>query len=203
MSSFRLNTVAALLVACGLFGGTPQAVDAHPHVWIHALVTLVVDRGRITAARVAWTFDEFYSTTLLRAFDTDRDQSFSDSEVRRLRAEAFEGVKGLGYFTHITIDGKKVPVQRVEDFSAAVRKGRVVYRFAVPLSTPIDPIKNRVTVSVFDESYYVAIAFSQVEIRHEGSQVTACRVDMQEDRTNPLYFGAAYPQMAVVQCRPM
>jgi ABC-type uncharacterized transport system substrate-binding protein len=202
MANVRLTTVVALLAACAVAGGLVQAGHTHPHVWIDASVTLVFERGRITAVRAAWAFDEFYSTTLIRAFDADRSGSFSESEVRRLRAEAFDGVNGLGYFTHITIDGKKVPIQRVEDFSAAVRKGRVVYRFTVRLPTPIDPVKSRVTVSVFDETYYVDIAFTQVEMRHEGVQATVCRVEMHENRSNPLYFGAAFPQLAVLTCSP-
>jgi ABC-type uncharacterized transport system substrate-binding protein len=198
----RLFAAVVLLTACAFAAVPVSNGHAHPHVWIDASVTLVLDRGRIVAARVGWVFDEFYSVTLLRAFDADRSQSFSPAETRRLRAEAFENVSGFGYFTHITVDGKKLLTQRVEDFSAAVRKGRVIYRFTVPFPTPVDPAKNRVTVSAFDETYYVDMTFAQVEIRHGEVQTRDCRVDMQEDRSNPLYFGAAFPQLAVLTCSP-
>jgi ABC-type uncharacterized transport system substrate-binding protein len=90
----------------------------------------------------------------------------------------------------------------VSDFSAAVVKGRVVYRFTVRLPSPVDPVGTAIALSVYDESYYVEVAFAEEDpIRFEGGADTLCRYDVREDRNTPIYYGMVFPQQVRLECR--
>ncbi len=192
--------VSALLLLAIL--STPPAVGAHPHIWIDAVATFVFDRGKVAAIRFEWTFDEFYSDVLLDKFDPNKDRKFDEKETREIQAQAFANLKDSNYFTYIRVGGKHVPIREITAFSAAVMKGRVVFRFTVALPSPVDPVTTPLLLSVYDETFYVEVIFDdQVPVRFDGKRDSKCEFDIREDKNTPLYFGMVFPQQIRLFCK--
>lgn len=184
-----------------ILGGATGA-DAHPHVWIDTVATFVFDRGKVVSIRLEWTFDEFFSESLLDSIHSKKKGRLDAKEIKELYEKDFANLKNYEYFIHLRLGGKKLPVREVSDFSAAVVKGRVVYRFMVRLPSPVDPVGTAIVLSVYDESYYVEVAFAEEDpIRFEGGGDALCRYDVHEDRNSPFYYGMVFPQQVRLDCR--
>lgn len=173
---------------------------AHPHLWIDAAATVLFDKDRVTGIRFQWTFDEFFSAGVIGEFDKNSNKSFDANEIEPLRVGAFEGTKEVGFFTDIILnDTDKFDIQTTTDFAARIEKGVVIYEFTVPFSDPIDPAK--LTVSVYDMSYFVDIGFQGHEpIKLTGDGSANCSASLTEDRMNPIYGGVVYPKKVQLQC---
>ncbi len=193
--------LAGFLVLLG-FIATVSDGWSHPHVWIDTVATFVFDRGKVVAVRLEWTFDDFFSDFLLSKYDTNKDRRFDEKEVKQIQEQAFSSLKDLNYFTHIYIANKKLALREVSDFSADYHQGKAVYRFTIPLPSPVDPMTVPVDLSVYDESFYVDVRFDQAEpIRFHGTAGSPCRYWMHEDKNNPIYFGMVNPQRVQLQCK--
>jgi len=197
-----LRRFGACILALVAIVGAAADSGAHPHIWIDTVVTFVFERGKVVSLKLEWTFDEFYSDVLLDGLPTSKKGRLDDKAVKELYERDFVTLKDSGYFIHLRLGGKKLPIQEVSDFSATVREGRVVFRFTVRLPSPVDPVATAVVLGVYDESYFVDVAFDKEHpIRFEGNPDTACRYDMREDRNNPIYFGMVFPQQLRLDCR--
>ena len=192
------------LFLTGLFtvlAGAEQPARAHPHLWIDAAGTVILEKDKVTAIRFQWTFDEFFSAGVIGEFDKNNNKMFDADEIEPLRAGAFEGTKEVGFFTDIQIKGEKFVIETTRDFTARIEKGVAVYEFTIPLSQPAAPAT--LTVSVFDQSYFVDIAFQGNEpMKLSGDGSAECAIQITEDRTNPIYGGVVYPKKASLQCPP-
>lgn len=64
-------------------GLAPTAPAAHPHIFVDAGLTLVVEDGIVTAVEVTWLYDELYTLILLEDYnlDPDFDLVLTDDEV--------------------------------------------------------------------------------------------------------------------------
>lgn len=163
-----------------LLAGAPSLALAHPHVWITNLTTLLFQGDKLAGVRLEWTFDELFSDTLIREFDENKNRKLEPEEIKLIQKETFPYLQKFQFFTHILLDGKKVPVTEVHDFSAAViGKETVRYRLTVRLPAPVDPRRVPVTVNVFDDSYYVDFVHEKKDpVRIEGAQAGACTYRM-------------------------
>ncbi len=181
--------------------GAASDAGAHPHVWIDTVATFVFERGKVVSIKLEWTFDEFFSESLLDSIHPKKKGTLDAKEIKELYEKDFTNLKNYDYFIHLRLGGKKLPIREVSDFSAAVLKGRVVYRFTVRLPSPVDPVATGIALGVYDESYYVEVAFAKEEpIRFEGGPDGACRYDVHEDRSTPIYYGMVFPQQVRLDC---
>ncbi len=55
--------------------------DAHPQVWIETVATFVFDRGKVVGIKLEWTFDEFFSESLIDTFDPKKKGRFDEKAV--------------------------------------------------------------------------------------------------------------------------
>jgi ABC-type uncharacterized transport system substrate-binding protein len=201
LGSTLLRLGVCLLALVAILGAATDT-SAHPHIWIDTVVTFVFDRGKVVSLRLEWTFDEFYSDVLLDGLDTNKKGRLDEKAVKELYERDFATLKDSEYFIHLRLGGKKLPIREVSDFSATVLKGRVVFRFTVRLPSPVDPAATAIALGVYDESYFVDVAFAEEHpIRFEGSPDAACRYDVREDRNNPIYFGMVFPKHLQLDCR--
>jgi ABC-type uncharacterized transport system substrate-binding protein len=190
------------LAALVAFGTGVRPAGAHPHIWIDVVATFVFENAKVTGVQFQWTFDEFFSAGVISEFDKNKNKTFEGAEIEAVRTGAFEGVKEVGYFTDVLIDEKKVDITETKDFSAAVAKGSAVYHFTVPLAEPLDPAKTALAVTVYDKAYFVDIAFQGAKdaLKLTGSGSEACKVELFDDRSNPLFGGVVFPKKARLQC---
>jgi nickel/cobalt transporter (NicO) family protein len=98
---------AGALLACA---GRAEPVGAHPHVWIDAVVTFVFEDGQLVGLRHHWKFDEFFGSFVIEEHDDNGDGAFDAAEVSAIRDTAFSNLREYDYFTHVHIDGDKLPL---------------------------------------------------------------------------------------------
>ncbi|MCX7353687.1 MAG: DUF1007 family protein [Alphaproteobacteria bacterium] len=195
MRRIRLLLLSALL-ACAAF----VPARAHPHIWIDAVATLVFAESKLTGVRIQWTFDELFSSALRDQFDPNKTGKFDGQALANLKADATNGLKEFNWFTHLTIGGKKLVVAEGKDFSATIEGDRVVYRFTVPVVPSVNPAATPVTLSLYDQSFYIDVALAKENpVRIEGA--TPCKTAIVTDKGNPLYYGMFFPQRIDLVCK--
>ena len=194
--------VAASVAFSAAFFAASDAARAHPHVFVDSRSTVVVEDGKITAIRHEWRFDEIFSAFFIQDFDTDADGAFSAEEIAQLEINAFSNLKDFGYFTRVMVGDDVIPLVDYESFSARIDDGAIYYDFTVLLTEPVAADGDSLAIGVYDESYYVDMAYEKTDpIRFSGDD-NGCAYEMKKDPANPIYFGMVVPTVAVVTCNP-
>ncbi len=151
--------VAALcpFVAALALGAAPA--HAHPHVWIDLRSKVVFDdQGRVTALRVDWLFDEFYSAYAVAAMK--RVDGVPDpADLMALARINLDNLREYAFFTDVRADGRRIVPKRATDPASDFDGKRLRLAFTVPLPEPLDPRKQSVTFAVYDPTYYIEIAY--------------------------------------------
>jgi ABC-type uncharacterized transport system substrate-binding protein len=177
-----------LIVPMILFAVCVSPIFAHPHVTLDARIQFEFEGNRCLGFWEDWTFDAFFSATVINDFDANRDGTFSDAESRKVHDGAFINLYKYGFFTLIRQGGKRVSPDSVERFSASVRKGRLVYRFYVPLEGK--GYGNDFAVAVFDTTYYCAVRYPDdavtMEQKVEGAPIPVWTHGV--NKSYPVYY---------------
>ncbi len=196
-----LRTAVALAALALQPALLPAPAAAHPHVFIDAVTTFRFDQKKITGVELRWHFDDLYSSVLIHDFDTNHDGAFDPAEVERVQAGAFVALKSSGYFTHLWVDNTERTIENVREFQAYILGGRVFYQFVIEVNPPVDPVKHRLTVGVFDPGYYVAFEMEPPRpVLFAGQPRPSCRYKVYLDEEHPIYFGAVSPHAIRLNC---
>lgn len=180
----------------------PYCLSAHPHIFIDNTVTIVFDHNGLAGIKAQWVFDEMYSSMLVHDFDENKDGTFSDTEIEKIRQDAFSNLEDYNYFTHIVINGKKFKVKRVKDFSARLDKDRIVYSFFVPCHVSANSSYKGIKISMYDITYYVAISLvGEDPVRYDKPSHIDCTYKIFEDTKNAYYYGQIFPQAILLKFR--
>jgi len=178
-----------------------NAASAHPHVWIDAKATLVFEQGKITAIRMHWTFDPLFTMLVMGHHDKDKDKKINKAEAADIEVNAFSNLKNFSYFTHLRLDGTPAKVSRVTGFKPSFTGEKLVYEFTVLLDKPIDPLKTRFGVGVYDETYYIEIQFDEkAPVAVTGAGSAGCKHTIAEYKKNAFYNGIIFPRIATLSC---
>jgi ABC-type nickel/cobalt efflux system permease component RcnA/ABC-type uncharacterized transport system substrate-binding protein len=156
-----LWALAVLLVPAG-------RVQAHPHVYVDAALTFVVNESGLSAIRQQWLFDDIFSQAILADLGLDAASLETPAGQEAIREGAFAYLANYGYFTRIVSGGKTIPVTRVEGFRASLTEGRLVYAFTIPLDLAFERIRD-FRVGVFDKDYYTDILLVADAVKYEIS----------------------------------
>lgn len=179
----------------------PSASESHPHVWIDAVATFVFEERALIGLRHHWAFDEFFGSFVIEEHDHDGDGTFDPDELASLRAGAFDNLRNAGYFTHVRVDGEKVPLERVEDFAARIEDGVLIYDFLLPLPAPVDVASSDFEAGVYDVEYYVEVLLDENDpVRFEGMPSGMCIFEIRADADNPIYYGMVHPPVITLNC---
>jgi len=210
------RAAAIVLVLCVALVVGHRTASAHPHVWIDLRTTVVLDaEGRVTAIDQEWLFDPIYSAYAVAGADPESDagrQALAD-----LVAESMRNLHPYDYFSRVRVDGARQAFERVREYAADLREGRLLYRFTLPLAEPVDPAAHDVDVAVFDPTYYIemlhlegdVVAFSGANPAGCGARIIAPTPDMETvvfarslDRGAPPddTLGAQFAELVVVTC---
>lgn len=132
----------------------PATVSAHPHVFIDAKVTLLMDDHGLSGIREHWLFDEMFTRALLADLDLPLDDTTPDWSDK-VKTGAFDNLRYSGYFTKIFSGGEEVSPAEPTEFVATLRPDRrLVYEFVLPVDIAA-PAAFR--VAVYDKEYYADI----------------------------------------------
>lgn len=181
--------ISGLVLILGSLAGWGSA-RAHPHVWVDTVTGFVVTNGKVTGLHLRWTFDELFSASLLEEFHLRAGKSLSPENIRSLENGAFRATAEQGYFTHIRLDGKPVSGLKPRDFSARLDGALISYEFILPLPQPIDPRTTRLSIVLYEQSYYVDVMPAERNPTFfEGDGLLTCRALVGEDADMTIFYG--------------
>ncbi|TDR51149.1 ABC-type uncharacterized transport system substrate-binding protein [Halomonas ventosae] len=148
--------IGMLCLAAGLL--LPLAAAAHPHGWIDLRMRLVLDgEGRLQALQQSWRLDPFYSLVLLEELGREAGGGGLDAGLDQLGSDMRETLSPQGYFTELTLEGGRVELGEVDDYTVLEREGRIEFVFLLPLAEPLDMAGETLRYRVFDPSYYIEV----------------------------------------------
>lgn len=137
-------------------------VVSHPHIWVDSRVEILVYGDRVDAIRAHWTFDPMFTEMILLDFGRAREGRFTDTQIRAIHDGAFQNLRHFGYFTMVRVDGREIPVERVENFHAYVDAGGdLVYRFDIPLGVNVRGRERSIAVAMYDETFFTDMMFQE------------------------------------------
>lgn len=130
---------------------------AHPHMWIRGQIIPELGSGGLEAVRVVWDMDELTSSYLILDYDKDGDKALSAKEIAHIEAGAFRHLSEVDYYLFVELGGKTLSSKhfgRAGQFRAAIKGGRVIYEFRVPLTVHWDDLPD-VGLYLFDPTFYI------------------------------------------------
>jgi ABC-type uncharacterized transport system substrate-binding protein len=160
----------------------PGSAAAHPHVFVDYSVTVLLAGDAVEGIRIAWTFDDLFSGFILQEFDTDRNQTLSPEEIRKIEQKHLTEFQRAGYYTTVSVNGKPVVLPPARAFRASVGKGIVTYEFVLSVRAPL-ATTTALEVLVDDPVYYIAYLPAAVspQAQTAGAYALECRIV--KDRT--------------------
>ena len=197
MASARIVPLALGLLA-GL--GPAETASAHAHVFIRDTVEVVFSGKQVTGLNLRWAFDEVFSDGMFNDFDTNGDRSFDAAEVDGIRKVSVPSMKEFGYFTHVWVNGKLK-----QDFDKVVLDVTnvgdiVIYEWSLTLAEPADPSRDKVEISIFDDSYYCDVALNMPKPVKLHAAPGTCGYEISEDETRAYYYDSIYPEVIKLSC---
>jgi len=168
----------------------PVYLTAHPHVWIDAHVGVYFSGQRLQRIVHRWVFDEMFTESILLDYDRNRNRRIEPGENREIEAGAFSNLRHYGYFTHLAVGSREVPIESVEAFQASVEQGRLVYRFEVPLDVEVRSRWQRIHLGVWDDTYFVEVRYDSPAAAVYGARESGVEIDISlEENPNKSYWG--------------
>lgn len=145
-----------LLLACLL----PAPALAHPHVFVDSRVEVLMDGSLVTAVRLTWTYDEFFSLVLTQdlGLDPDADAVLTAQELAALSASLTDWPPDFTGDLVLTHGEEPVPLAPRTGHSIDFVDGKVVETHTRPLAAPVDAAAAALVVENYDPYYYVSYA---------------------------------------------
>lgn len=166
----------------------PLSVGAHPHMFLESKIEFEYDGNNCTGFWLEWTFDPYFSASIIQECDKDRNGSFSAAESEYVYTYGFINLRKYGYFTYIRTGDKRINPEGVERFAASIRKDRLVYRFFINLAGK--GYGQDFSVAIFDTTYFCAIQYPEsgaVLISRNGGG-TLPKWERSINRQYPVYY---------------
>ncbi|BDA86052.1 ABC transporter substrate-binding protein [Aureimonas sp. SA4125] len=149
---------AALALFASLY---PTAeVQAHPHVYADARMEVVGDAaGKFVSVRNIWRMDELFSSSVVVDFDKNANGILDDNELQEIGDTVRESIAEWSFYTFVAIGDKTVKMLPPESIRALNQDGQLLLFFEMKAGEPIDFKAQKVTLSNFDETFFVAFTF--------------------------------------------
>lgn len=195
--------VLVLLAAAGAW--------AHPHMFVDARVSVVMEGDRVAGLEMTWFFDPFFTSSIVADYDRNGDGAFCEDEVVAIRDNAFGNLRNFDYFTFVETGGETFSPDTVEKFTAYMAGDTLAYQFYAPFDIPV--CDDVFAVAIYDRSFYCDILYhpqGPVCVKGPGSDCVSWEIVEDRDtriqyggsvsvsRSGQSYAGTAYPQQVVV-----
>lgn len=193
-----------LLPACCalLLAGLAAPAQAHPHVWINESMVAQTRGTLLVAVQETWAFSKGFPFSMIGDFSSmPKSGPLNASYTATFKAQAFASLKGADYFTHVFADGKAVALGEPHDFSVAIEEGHIVYRFVMPLVKSVDIKRARVSLGVWDETFFVDFEnTAQPALTLGAGSPGTCKAEPFEDHDHPIFGGTLFPHASRLSC---
>jgi len=168
--------------------------SGHPHVFIENALTFIFDKHGMAGVHVTWVFDEFFSNMIACDCDSNNNGTLETSEVKNIKEKAFRNLENFDYFTLIRIDKRPFKVKYIQEFSAELRKGKLIYRFLIPCHIRAVSGFKELIISQYDPTYYTSVAFAKNDpVGIKGASLFDTAYHMQKNPEKTFYYGQFHP----------
>ncbi|GHC44440.1 DUF1007 family protein [Neogemmobacter tilapiae] len=157
----RLPVLALAMAA------VPLPLLAHPHVFIDSGVEVIFDdQGRATALRISWTYDSFYSLTLIaeRGLDPDADGLLDPAEKAALAGFDMNWDAGFPGDTYALLGNQPLTLSGPSDWTADYHSEKLISTHRRDFAAPIPISDLPLVVQVYDPGYYTAYQITAATI---------------------------------------
>jgi len=159
----------------------------------------VFDVAGLKGVEVSWTFDEMYSTDIIRDFHTSRGKTFTPAETKNLLTVAFAELPQVEYFVLLRVDGTARPVKHIRDFSAVIKGRKLCCTFFVPCPILVDGEPRKIDILVRDEEFFIDFELLvQRPLSLRGSDAFETRVSVTKEQRLAYYFGQVIPRVVTL-----
>lgn len=170
-------------VWAGLVGlaalGAPLPAHAHPHIFIDTAIEVVfAPDGRAEGVRLRWTYDEFFSLSLVaeRGLDPDFDAVLTPEELAALNGFDMNWQPGFQGDTYALMGAMPVALSGPLDWTVAFEGGKLISTHYRRFEAPLDLGAEALIVQAYDPGYYTA--YTVVDATVTGR--AGCTVDLYE-----------------------
>jgi ABC-type uncharacterized transport system substrate-binding protein len=174
----RVAAIAAMIAV----GALPDTTRAHPHVFVTAATTVLVNNGTIDGFQHVWTFDEMYTAMAVEGLDKNGDEKYSREELAELAKVNIEGLKEFGFFTQVSLGGKAVEVAAPTDYWLEHKDGVLALHFKLPLAKPVLADAKNFAFAMSDPSFFIAFDLAKSDpVRFSDAAPKSCKVQVGSD----------------------
>lgn len=170
----------------------PLSLHAHPHAWIDVRSTVILSaEGLVSAIEEEWLFDELYTAAVLEGLQSDSPGK--KVVVGDFAAEVIENLGPYGYFMRITENDRPVKLGTVTQFKSEMQGQQLKLSFTAPLATPLDPVRQSVSFSVYDPTYYIHMTHGPKDppaIKSKGK--SSCQAHLEPPKPSAEDFARAF-----------
>jgi ABC-type uncharacterized transport system substrate-binding protein len=190
------------IFAAALLAANVSPAQAHPHVWITYLATLVFQGGKVTALREQWTFDRDFTLVALGDLPTGAaTKVIKASDIPILEKSEFSNLRNYGYFHHVFLGETDQGIGDLRDFTARLSGQELVYNFTLALKAPIDPRATPPEIGIWDDSFFVDVEpASDAGITIEGDGTAGCSTTIVQDEAHSIFDGMVTPPAIKLTC---
>jgi ABC-type uncharacterized transport system substrate-binding protein len=168
---------------------------------MEARYELVLNQRGLTGFWVEWSFDQYFTGSIMMDYDRDGDGNFDAAETRDVRQNAFSNLANFDYFTFVGTDGGHIGVESVTRFQPRFESQTLIYRFFVPYEIPLAEL-SRLVLAAYDPTFFCAISYDPDEpVRIAGSPAPRINVRRRENPDVEIEYlaGDTQPTTTTVQ----
>ncbi len=132
---------------------------AHPHVWIQARSTVVVDDAAVVAVRHSWTFDRLFSAHAVADLLPGPDGAWSQADLQPLADLYAETLPPWRFFTELRAEVDPAPTLAARPMWLEHDGQRLTLHLDLDVTPPV-PVAAFDQLRVHDRTYYVSIAYA-------------------------------------------
>lgn len=150
----RLGIIAVLAL-----GAMPLGAKAHPHIFIESGVDAIFDaQGQVTALRISWAYDDFYSLISIedRGLDADGDSILTPEEEAKLAGFDMDWDADYDGDLYVLQGEETIAMGRPEEPTATYEDGIITSTHLRKLARPVAPGPEGLVVQIYDSGYYTA-----------------------------------------------
>ena len=147
-----------IIVALAL-GAVPLGAKAHPHIFIDSGVETIFDaQGQVTALRISWTYDDFFSLISIEesGLDPDGDSILTPQEEAKLAGFDMDWDEDYNGDLYVLHGSEAIEMGRPESPTARYENGIITTTHLRKLGTPVTPGPEGLIVQIYDSGYYTA-----------------------------------------------
>ncbi|MBC8129980.1 MAG: DUF1007 family protein [Rhizobiaceae bacterium] len=138
--------------------------EAHPHVFVEARMEIVGDAAsKLVSVRNIWRMDELFSTSVVLDFDKNANSVLDDDELAAVGETVRTSIAEWDFYTFVRVGGQPVKMVAPDEIRTLYENGQLLLFFEMKAQTPIDMKIQTVSLSNFDETFFVAFTYEETD----------------------------------------